>query len=85
MSQAAVQLVRLQPEKFSENVPGPYSVNTECIDCDLCRQVAPAHFTRETRHGHSFVYQQPENAKQEAQCREALHTCPVNAIESQVV
>lgn len=84
MSQAAVQLVRVTAEKFTENVPGPYSVNTECIDCDLCRQVAPAHFKRETRHGHSYVYQQPVNAKQEAQCQEALQTCPVDAIAAEV-
>jgi ferredoxin len=83
MSHAAVQLIRLTPEKFPENEPGQYSVNTECIDCDLCRQIAPANFTREMTDGHSYVYQQPENARQEQQCREALETCPVGAIEAE--
>jgi ferredoxin len=66
--------------KLPENVPGRFSVNSECIDCDLCRQEAPANFTRETSKGYSFVNKQPVNAEEEQQCDAALKTCPVNAI-----
>ncbi|MBI1765430.1 MAG: ferredoxin [Acidobacteria bacterium] len=79
MAQPALQLAPV-PAKFVENAPGRYSVNTECIDCDLCRQIAPANFVRETAQGHSYVAHQPEIAREEAQCREALEACPVEAI-----
>ncbi len=81
MAQPALQLAPV-PAKFAENAPGRYSVNTECIDCDLCRQIAPANFVRETAKGHSYVAVQPENAREEAQCQEALEACPVDAISN---
>src|ERR1700750_2435941 len=28
--------------KYPENVSGPYYVDDQCIDCDLCRETAPA-------------------------------------------
>jgi ferredoxin len=82
MSTLATQLVRLTFEKFPENEPGRYAVNQECIDCDLCRQIAPKNFTRQMTKGHSYVYQQPETQQQEAQCQDAVATCPVAAIEA---
>ena len=48
-------------EKYSDNVPGPYYVDTQCIDCDLCRETAPDNFTRQKDEGYSYVYKQPEN------------------------
>ncbi len=81
MAQPALQLVAL-PAKFPENAPGRYSVNVECIDCDLCRQLAPANFVRETVKDYSYVAEQPANARAEAQCLEALAACPVDAIEN---
>jgi ferredoxin len=80
MAEPALQLAETPAKKFPENEPGRYSVNTECIDCDLCRQLAPANFTREATKGHSYVHQQPANKREEGQCREALETCPVEAI-----
>jgi ferredoxin len=68
--------------KLPENVSGRYSVNTECIDCDLCRQEAPANFTREKSKGYSYVNKQPANPAEEQQCEEALKTCPVEAIHN---
>ena len=32
--------------KYSENAPGKYYVDNQCIDCDLCRETAPANFKR---------------------------------------
>ena len=66
--------------KLPENVPGRYYVDTQCIDCDVCRDVAPENFTRYDDGGYSFVYKQPETAKEESQCHEALEACPVEAI-----
>ena len=67
-------------QRLSENTPGRYYVDATCIDCDLCRETAPANFTRNDTGGYSFVFHQPENAAQEAACLAALEECPVEAI-----
>ena len=66
--------------KYSENVEGKFYVDDQCIDCDLCRETAPANFKRNDDGGHSFVYKQPESPEEEALCREAMEGCPVEAI-----
>ena len=32
--------------KYAENVAGAFYVDDQCIDCDLCRETAPASFKR---------------------------------------
>jgi ferredoxin len=68
--------------KYPENVAGPYYVDDQCIDCDLCRETAPANYKRNDDGGHSFVYKQPESPEEEALCKEAMEGCPVEAIGS---
>jgi ferredoxin len=65
--------------KFPQNVPGRFYVDDQCIDCDLCRETAPANFTRDDDGSDSYVYKQPEKAEEDL-CREALEGCPVEAI-----
>jgi ferredoxin len=67
-------------DKNRENVPGKFYVDSQCIDCDLCRETAPNNFTRSDDEGYSYVYKQPENDEERAQCREAMEGCPVEAI-----
>ena len=67
-------------DKQPENVAGRYYVDTECIDCDVCRDTAPGNFTRQDDSGYSYVYKQPENPEEEDQCKEAMESCPVEAI-----
>lgn len=67
-------------DKNVENVPGKFYVDSQCIDCDLCRETAPNNFTRADDEGYSYVYKQPTNADEEAQCIEAMEGCPVEAI-----
>ena len=70
-----------EPEdKLSDNTPGSFYVDKQCIDCDVCRDTAPANFTRNDENGYSFVYKQPETADELELCREALDACPVEAI-----
>ena len=66
--------------KREENVGGDFFVDTTCIDCDLCRETAPANFKRNDDGGHSYVYKQPESPDEEALCKEAMEGCPVEAI-----
>jgi ferredoxin len=67
-------------DKNRENITGKFYVDSQCIDCDLCRETAPNNFTRSDDEGYSFVYKQPVNAEEESQCREAMEGCPVEAI-----
>jgi len=66
--------------KYPENVAGRFYVDNQCIDCDLCRETAPNNYKRNDDGGHSYVYKQPENEEEEAQCKEAMEGCPVEAI-----
>ena len=66
--------------KYPENLSGRFYVDDQCIDCDLCRETAPANFTRSDDGGHSYVYKQPGNPEEEAKCIEAMEGCPVEAI-----
>ena len=45
--------------RVSDNVPGAWYVDEECIDCDLCRQTSPDNFARNDDEGFSYVYNQP--------------------------
>ena len=67
-------------DRLIENVPGAYYVDSQCIDCDVCRVTAPGNFQRSEDKGYSYVFQQPESPEQEAQCQEAMDSCPVEAI-----
>ena len=67
-------------DKRPESVAGKFYVDSQCIDCDLCRETAPANFKRDDDHGHSFVFKQPENEAEANLCREAMEGCPVEAI-----
>jgi len=66
--------------KYAENVAGLFYVDDQCIDCDLCRETAPANFARSEEGGHSYVNKQPESPEEEALCKEAMEGCPVEAI-----
>ena len=66
--------------KYAENVAGAFYVDDQCIDCDLCRETAPASFKRNDDGGHTYVYKQPETPEEEALCKEAMEGCPVEAI-----
>ena len=67
-------------DRYPENVSGRYYVDHQCIDCDLCRTVAPLNFVRHEGGGYSYVYKQPSGPEQEAACKQARDECPVDAI-----
>lgn len=67
-------------DKVENNVRGKYYVDSNCIDCDVCRETAPNNFMADEDEGYSYVFSQPKDAEEEAQCREAMESCPVEAI-----
>ena len=66
--------------KWPVNAAGKFYVDEQCIDCDLCRETAPAFFARNDDGSHSYVFKQPETPADIEQCEEALSNCPVEAI-----
>ena len=67
-------------DRLAENISGKFYVDSQCIDCDVCRVTAPNNFRRDEAKGYSYVFRQPENAEEQAQCEEAMDSCPVEAI-----
>ena len=67
-------------DKVPGQAPGRYYVDSQCIDCDLCRETAPRNFVRQDDAGYSYVLRQPRDAAEEAACLAALEECPVEAI-----
>ncbi len=51
--------------KYAENVSGKFYVVDQCIDCDLCRETAPANFTRSDDGGYSYVFKEPTTPEEE--------------------
>ena len=66
--------------KYADNVAGKFYVDNQCIDCDLCRETAPANFMRNEEGGYSYVSKQPGSPEEEQQCNDAKAACPVEAI-----
>ena len=63
---------------YPENVAGNFFVDDTCIDCDLCRQVAPSVFKEYA--DHSIVGHQPESSEEAFRAAMALVTCPTASI-----
>jgi glyoxylase-like metal-dependent hydrolase (beta-lactamase superfamily II)/ferredoxin len=62
----------------AENVPGDFFVDSTCIDCDACRQIAPAVFGEAAET--SFVKVQPVADTDRRQALRALLACPTGSI-----
>jgi glyoxylase-like metal-dependent hydrolase (beta-lactamase superfamily II)/ferredoxin len=62
----------------SDNVPGGFFVDTTCIDCDTCRQLAPSTFGDNGEM--SFVQLQPRDGAQTRAALRALIACPTGSI-----
>ena len=67
-------------QRLPENVPGAFFVDDSCIDCDACRQIAPATFVRSPRRGQSIVAAQPAGSDGEARALMAVVACPTASI-----
>ena len=67
-------------DKVESNVEGAWYVDTNCIDCDLCRQAAPENFERNEDEGYTYVSKQPANDDEAQAMSDALEECPVEAI-----
>src|SRR5581483_3088713 len=64
--------------RIAENVEGDFFVDSTCIDCDACRQIAPAVF-RDSG-DQSAVFHQPETPEELVAAQRALISCPTASI-----
>jgi glyoxylase-like metal-dependent hydrolase (beta-lactamase superfamily II)/ferredoxin len=67
-------------DRLPDNAEGEFYVDSSCIDCAVCRNVAPRSFARSDRAGASFVGQQPASAAQVLRAKMALVSCPTSSI-----
>jgi glyoxylase-like metal-dependent hydrolase (beta-lactamase superfamily II)/ferredoxin len=67
------------PKKsLATNVSGNFFVDSTCIDCDTCRQLAPRTFVEDG--SYSAVFRQPENDEEVLEALRALVCCPTASI-----
>jgi len=67
-------------DKLADNVAGKWYVDSNCIDCDVCRTTAPNNFEANEDEGYSFVSKQPGNDEETELMEEAMESCPTEAI-----
>jgi glyoxylase-like metal-dependent hydrolase (beta-lactamase superfamily II)/ferredoxin len=65
-------------KRLDTNIAGNFYVDSTCINCDTCRQLAPHSF--EEVGEYSAVSHQPENEEQIHRAYQALLACPVGSI-----
>jgi len=65
-------------KRLNTNVVGNFFVDSTCINCDTCRQLAPKSF--EETGDYSAVVNQPEGEQHMHQAYQALLACPVGSI-----
>jgi len=65
-------------KRVQENVPGDFFVDSTCIDCDTCRQIAPSVFGQASTT--SFVKSQPTAESDRRVALQALLACPTGSI-----
>ena len=62
------------------NVPGRYYVNENCIDCQLCADLAPGNFACNEEFEYHYVARQPQNEQELERVLDALNSCPTESI-----
>ncbi|MBX7245028.1 MAG: MBL fold metallo-hydrolase [Candidatus Sumerlaeaceae bacterium] len=65
-------------KRYADNADGEFYVDSTCIDCDTCRQVAPRSFI--AADGHSLVSAQPKNETEHREAMRAVLCCPTASI-----
>jgi glyoxylase-like metal-dependent hydrolase (beta-lactamase superfamily II)/ferredoxin len=65
-------------KRLAQNVPGDFFVDSSCIDCDACRQLAPEVFVDSG--DASVVFHQPQSIAETRTALMALVACPTGSI-----
>jgi glyoxylase-like metal-dependent hydrolase (beta-lactamase superfamily II)/ferredoxin len=65
-------------KRLAQNAPGDFFVDSSCIDCDACRQIAPEVFADSG--DASVVFHQPTTLAETRRALMALVACPTGSI-----
>ncbi len=68
-------------KRVRQNVPGDFFVDSTCIDCDTCRQIAPLIFGEAATS--AFVRAQPHTIAERRSALHAVVSCPTGSIGNQ--
>jgi glyoxylase-like metal-dependent hydrolase (beta-lactamase superfamily II)/ferredoxin len=69
-------------DRLPENADGEFFVDSSCIDCAMCRGIAPGSFARSPQARASVVDRQPSSPAEELRAKMALVSCPTSSIGS---
>jgi glyoxylase-like metal-dependent hydrolase (beta-lactamase superfamily II)/ferredoxin len=67
-------------DRLSQNAPGDYFVDSTCIDCGTCRQIAPDVYGRSDAAGQTVVLCQPQTPASRLRAAMGLVACPTASI-----
>lgn len=68
-------------EKAPDNCEGRFFVDTHCINCSLCPEIAAGIFATNHEAGYEYVARQPETEQEFQRVAEAIALCPASAIQ----
>ena len=68
----------LLKHRLQENSPGPFFVDSNCINCGSCWHIDPEHFA--PAGNNAYVYLQPNSQREIERAFVAMIDCPVAAI-----
>jgi len=66
--------------RHAENVPGKFYVDVLCLDCTVCREIAPTIFYRDDERDIVYIFNQPSTPEEIAMCEECVKRCPCEAV-----
>lgn len=72
-------MARIQ-DRHPAGAPGPWFVDTRCIDCDAARHVAPGLVERNPADGVSYFVRQPETPDELEMAWRAVQVCPTQSV-----
>jgi len=77
-------MARLE-DRHPGGAPGPWFVDTRCIDCDAARQVAPGLIVRNPGDGVSLFARQPETPEEVDMAWRATMVCPTRSVGHETI
>jgi ferredoxin len=63
-----------------DNALGRFYVDGNCIDCQLCHDIAPDNFACNEEMEYHYVLRQPRNADELEKVHDAMSSCPCECI-----
>ena len=70
---------KIDISKVPENIPRKYYVDSNCVYCETCIELAPENFASQDDE-YAYVKKQPEDEAEEDACQASMASCPSDAI-----